>query len=205
MSVHGAVCLPWTGRRMAWSHWWKDLPKSRTVRLSGMHSRHCWWCTAGRLSYVCLSLVHSTFSYASTGPYISVPPSFLFSGATPLLYVLAQAAVEALPASSIPMPTFTTELPLALLDGFTRAILLCTLIPPAIQSSPIPELAESPWALLLGSFVSPPLYIHVPTTALKTNDRSSPTAGSSSPTFSLFISQPRSRSPRPRNCFPMAG
>ena len=81
----------------------------------------------------------------------------MFSGTTPLLYVLAQAAVEALPTSSIPIPTFTTELPLALLDGFTRAILLCTLIPPAVQSSPVPELAESPWALLLGSFVSPHL------------------------------------------------
>ena len=88
------------------------------------------------------------------GPYISVPPSFVFSGATPLLYVLGQALVEALPASAIPMPTFTTELPLSLLDGFTRAILLCTLIPPTVQSSPVPELSQSPWALILSSFVS---------------------------------------------------
>ena len=59
-------------------------------------------------------------------------------------YVLALAAVEALPTSSIPMPTFTTELSLTLLDGFTLAILLCTLIPPAVQSSSAPELAQPP-------------------------------------------------------------
>ncbi|KIM57262.1 hypothetical protein SCLCIDRAFT_1219594 [Scleroderma citrinum Foug A] len=86
-------------------------------------------------------------------PYISVPPSFVFSGATPLLYILGQALVEALPTSAIPMPTITTELPLSLLDGFTRAILLCTLIPPTVQSSPVPELSQSPWVLILGSFI----------------------------------------------------
>ena len=75
------------------------------------------------------------FAYASTGLYISVPPSFMLSRATPLLYVLAQAAVEALPASSIPMPTFTTELPLAFLDGFTHAILLCTLSHPPSRAA----------------------------------------------------------------------
>ena len=78
------------------------------------------------------------------------------------------------------------------------------LIPPAIQSSLVPELAESPW-VLLGPCVSLPLYPRVPTTTLKTNDRSSPALGSSSPTSSLFTSQPRSRSPRPQNYFPMAG
>ncbi|KIM57241.1 hypothetical protein SCLCIDRAFT_10511 [Scleroderma citrinum Foug A] len=55
--------------------------------------------------------------------------------------------------SAIPMPTFTTELPLSLLDGFTRAILLCTLTPPTIQRSPVPEFSQSPWVLILGSFI----------------------------------------------------
>lgn len=79
----------------------------------------------------------------------------MLSGTTPLLYVLAQALVELIPVSALPMPSFDSEFPLAFLDGYTRAFLLCTLIPPVVAASPFPELSDSPWTLLFCSFVSP--------------------------------------------------
>ncbi|KAL4065214.1 hypothetical protein V8B97DRAFT_1946104 [Scleroderma yunnanense] len=86
-------------------------------------------------------------------PYISVTPSFVLSGATPLLCVLIQALVEALPTSAVPIPSFNVEFPLSFLDGLNRAVLLCTIVPPIVLASPVSGLSESPWVLILGSFV----------------------------------------------------
>ena len=76
----------------------------------------------------------------------------MLSGVFPGLYALAQAAVEYLPA--VPIPNAETELPLALIDGFTRAYLLCNLIPSTVTTNTSSSISSSPWTLLLTSLVS---------------------------------------------------
>ena len=75
----------------------------------------------------------------------------MISGVGPLLYILIQALVDALPA--LPPLALHSELPLSILDGHTRAMLVCTLVPPVVLRSPLLAVSSSPWALLLTSFV----------------------------------------------------
>jgi hypothetical protein len=75
----------------------------------------------------------------------------MVSATFPLLYTLAQAFADFIP--SVPLPTATNELPLALFDGLSRTYLLCNLIPPPVTGNTSPLLAQSPWALLLTSLV----------------------------------------------------
>lgn len=81
----------------------------------------------------------------------------MLSGVVPGLYTAIQALVEYLP--SVPAPSAETELPLAVLDGFTRAYLLCNLIPPAVTANASPVIASSPWTLLVSSLVGSPLQL----------------------------------------------
>ncbi|TCD70606.1 hypothetical protein EIP91_002636 [Steccherinum ochraceum] len=87
-----------------------------------------------------------------TAPLLGVPPSFMVSGVVPALYAAGQAIVEHLPA--VPVPQLTNELPLALLDGLTRAYLLCNLIPPVVVKHASETIATSPWTLLITSFLT---------------------------------------------------
>ncbi|KAH8102951.1 hypothetical protein BXZ70DRAFT_985961 [Cristinia sonorae] len=89
---------------------------------------------------------------AITAPLLGVPPSFVVSGVVPALYAGAQAIVERLPA--VPTPQLNNEVPLALLDGLTRAYLLCNLIPPVVIKHTSNTIATSPWTLLLTSFLT---------------------------------------------------
>ncbi|KAF8626373.1 hypothetical protein AX15_005023 [Amanita polypyramis BW_CC] len=89
---------------------------------------------------------------AITAPFLGYPPSFMTSVTFPVLYTLVQAIVDFMPA--VPTPSATNELPLALLDGLTRAYLLCNLIPPPVTSNTSQLLAHSPWTLLLTSFIT---------------------------------------------------
>jgi len=89
---------------------------------------------------------------AVAAPLLGVPPSFMVSGLVPALYTVIQAAVEYLPA--VPVPGPDTELPLAIVDGFTRAYLLCNLIPPAVTTNTSPLIASSPWTLLVTSLIT---------------------------------------------------
>ncbi|KAK2460672.1 hypothetical protein APHAL10511_007142 [Amanita phalloides] len=89
---------------------------------------------------------------AITAPFLGYPPSFMVSPAIPILYTLMQAVVEFLPV--VPTPSATNELPLALLDGITRAYLLCNLIPPPVTNNSSGLLAQSPWTLLLTSLIT---------------------------------------------------
>jgi hypothetical protein len=73
----------------------------------------------------------------------------MLSGAVPLLYIGMQAWVEFM--QTVPELTMSSELPLALLDGLTRAYLLCNLIPPAVTTHSSPTVATSPWTLLITS------------------------------------------------------
>jgi hypothetical protein len=86
------------------------------------------------------------------GPLLGVPPSFMLSAISPGLYIAAQAVVEYIPV--LPSMSLNTELPLSLVDGFTRAMLLCSLIPPAVVTHASPVISSSPWTLLLSSFAS---------------------------------------------------
>ncbi|KAF8968286.1 hypothetical protein BDZ97DRAFT_1755336 [Flammula alnicola] len=88
---------------------------------------------------------------AVVAPFLCVPPSFMVSGVFPGLYAAIQAIVELLP--SVPIPSAETELPLAILDGFTRAYLLCNLIPPAVTANALPLISSSPWTLLITSLL----------------------------------------------------
>ncbi|CAA7265301.1 unnamed protein product [Cyclocybe aegerita] len=88
---------------------------------------------------------------AIAAPLLGVPPSFIISGVYPSLYAAIQALVEYLPA--VPPPSAETELPLAVVDAFTRAFLLCNLIPPAVTANASPLIASSPWTLLVTSLI----------------------------------------------------
>ncbi|KAF9236281.1 hypothetical protein BU15DRAFT_37151, partial [Melanogaster broomeanus] len=85
-------------------------------------------------------------------PLLGTPPSFMVSGLYPMLYILLQAVVDAIPI--LPSMSIHTELPLSFLDGHTRAMLLCSLIPPVILGSSSAVVASSRRALLLSSFLS---------------------------------------------------
>ncbi|KAF8205759.1 hypothetical protein K438DRAFT_1715522 [Mycena galopus ATCC 62051] len=87
-----------------------------------------------------------------TAPLLGIPPSFMVSGVIPVFYTVVQAIVEMLPA--VPEMSIHTELPLSFVDGFTRAMLLCNLIPPAVTANASPVIAASPWTLLLTSFAT---------------------------------------------------
>ncbi|KAG7086486.1 hypothetical protein E1B28_002436 [Marasmius oreades] len=85
-------------------------------------------------------------------PLIQVPPSFMVSGLAPALYTAIQALVDALP--TVPEASLNLELPLSLFDGFSRAYLLCNLIPPVVTMNKDSALSLSPWALLVASFLT---------------------------------------------------
>ncbi|KDQ59669.1 hypothetical protein JAAARDRAFT_33239 [Jaapia argillacea MUCL 33604] len=89
---------------------------------------------------------------AVTAPYLGIPPSFMVSGVVPALYGVIQTIVEYLPA--IPGSSFELELPLALLDGFSRAFLLCSFIPPTVVANSSAVLSTSPWTLLITSLIT---------------------------------------------------
>jgi len=89
---------------------------------------------------------------AMTGPMLGVPPSFMLSGTVTGLYTAVQAIVELLPV--VPSPSIHTELPLSIVDGFTRALLLCSLIPPSVTTNASQIISSSPWTLLLTSLIT---------------------------------------------------
>lgn len=99
----------------------------------------------------CTSLTVKFGGEAIISSLIGVPPSFVVSGVPPGVYIAAQAIVEYIPA--IPPVSLFTELPLSIVDGFTRALLLCSLIPKPIITHASPVIASSPWTLLLSSLV----------------------------------------------------
>lgn len=92
------------------------------------------------------------YSPAARAPFLGAQPPFVVSGAVPMLYIVVQALVEYFP--SLPALQGEMELPLSVVDGFTRAYLLCNLIPPSVVEHQSAVVASSPWALLFTSMVS---------------------------------------------------
>ncbi|KAG2338580.1 hypothetical protein BDR05DRAFT_1042662 [Suillus weaverae] len=70
-------------------------------------------------------------------------------GVSPCVYIAAQAIVEHIPV--LPSMSLGTELPLFIVDRFTRALLLCSLTPKPVITHASPDIASSPWTLLLSS------------------------------------------------------
>jgi hypothetical protein len=99
-------------------------------------------------------------SPTSAASWLGLQPTFLLSGGAPLLYLSASALVDSLP--TVPELSLLTELPLSLLDGLTRAMLLCDFVPPMIATHTSPAVSTSPYTLLLTAFVRPNLYIRFP-------------------------------------------
>ncbi|KAF5379885.1 hypothetical protein D9757_007176 [Collybiopsis confluens] len=89
---------------------------------------------------------------AIASPYLLTPPSFMASGIVPVFYTLMQGLVDSLP--SVPEFFFEMELPLSVFDGFSRAFLLCDLIPPMVTMNAHPGISSSPWSLLLTSLIT---------------------------------------------------
>ncbi|KZT11558.1 uncharacterized protein LAESUDRAFT_671660 [Laetiporus sulphureus 93-53] len=89
---------------------------------------------------------------AITAPALGIPCSFMISGAGPALYSAIQAVVNWLP--SVPQQALQGELPVSVLDGFTRAFLLCDLIPPMIVGHSVQKVSNSPWSLLMASLIT---------------------------------------------------
>ncbi|KAF7337970.1 hypothetical protein MVEN_02020600 [Mycena venus] len=110
------------------------------------------WCGDCRTKGLCSGYIDYPDCCVMTAPLLCIPPSFMVSGVVPVFYAVVQALVEMLPA--VPTMSIHTELPLSVVDGFTRALLLCNLIPPAVTANASPVIAASPWTLLVTSLVT---------------------------------------------------
>ena len=67
------------------------------------------------------------------------------------MYALIQTGIEWIP--SIPDLSLQLELPLSFLDALSRTLLLVHVVPAMVLDSPYPQIAGSPWALLVTSLV----------------------------------------------------
>ena len=126
----------------------------------------------------------------------------MLSGVVPVLYGAVQALVEYLP--NVPASSGELELPLSVIDGFTRAYLLCNLIPPSVTASTSPIVAASPWTLLITSLVSStPAGLSEPT--LTPDSRSPPMLDFSSSTFSASLTRLLFQFRHPLSCSSLDG
>jgi len=75
----------------------------------------------------------------------------MVSGVVPLLYTTIHVFIEILPM--VPAPSLGLDLPLSVLDGFSRTFLLCNFVPPTVTTHASPSVANSPWTLVLTSLV----------------------------------------------------
>jgi len=75
----------------------------------------------------------------------------MLSSVPVFLYTLVQGIVDMVPA--VPEMYFEMELPLSIFDGFSRAYLLCNLIPPMVTANSYSGVSTSPWTLLVTSLV----------------------------------------------------
>jgi len=89
---------------------------------------------------------------AVVAPWLGIQPTFILSSGYPLLYLSASALVDSLP--TVPDLSLFTELPLSVLDGLTRALLLCNFVPPMITNHTSPAVSTSPYTLLLTAFIA---------------------------------------------------
>ncbi|TFY78152.1 hypothetical protein EWM64_g5856 [Hericium alpestre] len=89
---------------------------------------------------------------AVVAPWLGIQPSFMISGAVPATFVGVHALVELIPA--VPAMSLYNEVPAALVDAFTRALLLCDFIPKVVTRHASPAVSNSPWTLLLTALIT---------------------------------------------------
>jgi len=82
---------------------------------------------------------------------LGLQPSFLTSPTFMALYGAVHTFIASIP--SVPAMSLQTEIPLSLLDGLSRAYLVCRLFPSAILTHSNPTISSSPWALLMISLL----------------------------------------------------
>lgn len=93
-------------------------------------------------------------------PWLGIQPSFMLGGAIPATFIATHYLVEALPA--VPMPGLYNELLCAVVDAFTRALLLCNVVPTVVTKHASPLISTSPWTLLITALVSARFHIRYP-------------------------------------------
>ncbi|KAG6831221.1 hypothetical protein H0H92_012018 [Tricholoma furcatifolium] len=97
---------------------------------------------------------------AVVAPLLGITPSFMISGVVTGFYAAVQAIVDALPV--VPGITAELEVPLAIVDGFSRAYLLCNLIPPAFTTHTSPAMANAGFFFVnMFSMLSPTPFVVV--------------------------------------------
>jgi hypothetical protein len=82
------------------------------------------------------------------------------------MYALIQTGIEWIP--SVPDLSLQLELPLSFLDALSRTLLLVHVTPAMVLNSPYPQIAGSPWALLVTSLVC---LLSIPETFLRLTKR----------------------------------
>ncbi|KAG8957002.1 hypothetical protein FRC00_004601, partial [Tulasnella sp. 408] len=89
--------------------------------------------------------------------FVSQPPSFFTSGTGPTLLTLAHYVISVImtyaPGILPQEPSLKWELPLSILDAFTRSMLLCSIGPPTILGHRSVTISDSPAALLWTSTI----------------------------------------------------
>ncbi|KAA1471370.1 hypothetical protein DENSPDRAFT_837350 [Dentipellis sp. KUC8613] len=106
----------------------------------------------GRVRDIATTLVMVYGGEAVIGPWLGFQPSFLVDGVIPMTFLAAHALVELLP--SVPDATLALETFTAIIDAFTRAMLLCDFIPKIVTRHISPAVSESPWTLLLTALIT---------------------------------------------------
>ena len=126
----------------------KSFGKDLSTTLTVVYGGETMTCRSDCASYKPVILTNEIYMIDCL---LGLTPSFMVSGVGVGLYAAIQAFIEILPA--VPAPSLALELPLSIVDGFTRAFLLCNLIPPAVTTHDSSIIAGSPWTLLLSSLV----------------------------------------------------
>ena len=129
----------------------KSFTKDLLTTLTVVYGGEAMTCRSNCASYKPSILTNEIYTIDSL---LGLTPSFMVSGIGVGLYATVQAFIEILPV--VPAALFALELPLSIVDGFTRAFLLCNLIPPVVTTHISPTIAGSPWTLLLSSLVGNP-------------------------------------------------
>ena len=129
----------------------KSFTKDLSTTLTVVYGGEAMTCRSNYASYELGMLTNGIYMIDSL---LGLTPSFMVSGIGVGLYATVQAFIEILPV--VPAPSFALELPLSIVDGFTRAYLLCNLIPPVVTTQVSSTIAGSPWTLLLSSLVGNP-------------------------------------------------
>ncbi|KAH9999097.1 hypothetical protein BJV77DRAFT_1127860, partial [Russula vinacea] len=144
LDIAGALRLALILRQMR-EHFRKEHLAKTSLASGRVKNEHC-------VRNFAASLLMVFGGEAVVAPWLGLQPTFLISGVVPLMFLSASALVDSLP--TVPELSLFTELPLSLLDGLTRAMLLCNFVPPMITAHTSPAVSTSPYTMLLTAFIA---------------------------------------------------